>query len=121
MEKPYSSAVLSYEEARLIQRLRLIIARAANQDGLRWWDDQSLTDHAGYLLERTFAVSPSLAARRLAMAAAEARHTEAFKDGLLGLHLYHLTPDNEDGLAMRGVDLEDIEVPSEPITTIDSL
>jgi hypothetical protein len=110
---------LTPKNARAILGLRLLIARAANQDSLAWWDDESLTPHAGFVLERVFPMAPSLAARSLALAAASARHQAACPEK--ALHLYRLDADNRDRLALRFAPLLPIPVPEEPITTVDVL
>jgi hypothetical protein len=111
----------SYEDARIILSLRLLIARAANKDSLAWWDDESLTPHAGFLLERLFPMAPPLAARSLALSAALARHQAACAPHDGALHLYHLDWDNQDKLALRFAPLLPIPMPDEPITTMDAL
>jgi hypothetical protein len=114
-----STNVLAPEDTRIVLSLRLLIARAANKDSLAWWDDESLTPHAGFLLERIFPTAPALAARSLALAAASARHQAACPES--ALHLYRLDIDNRDRLALRFAPLLPISVPEEPITTIDTL
>ena len=109
------------EEAQTILGLRLLIARAANKDSLAWWDDESLTRHAGYVLERVFPMAPPLAARSLALAAALARHQAACPADTRALHLYRLDADNLDKLALRFAPLLPIPVPEEPITTMEML
>jgi hypothetical protein len=113
-----STDSLTPEEARLILGLRLLVARAANKDSLAWWDDESLTPHAGFLLERVFPMAPHLAARSLALAAARARHRAAYPVNSGVLHLYRLDLDNQDKLALRFVPLLPVPVPEEPITTL---
>lgn len=108
------------EDAQLILRLRLLIARAANSDSLAWWDDDTLTLHAEFLLERIFPMAPALAARSLALAAAAARHQAACPDDS-ALHLYRLDADKQDELAVRSVPLLPIPLPADPITTMDAL
>ena len=76
--------------ARTILGLRLLLARAANQDSLARWDDESLTTHVGFLLERIFPMAPALAARSLALRAALARHQAACGARDKALHLYRL-------------------------------
>ena len=98
-----------------------MIARAANQDSLTWWDDESLTSHAGFLLERIFPMAPPLAARSLALAAALARHKAACPANNGALHLYRLDSDNQDKLAIRFIPLLPIPVPEEPISTLQAL
>lgn len=105
----------------LVQSLRLLIARAANRDSLSWWDDDSLTAPAGFLLERLFPVAPTLAARSLALAAARSRHRGALGDVGAALHLYRLDTDNADALASRDIRLLDVHYPEAPIATLDVL
>lgn len=105
----------------LILRLRLLIARAANRDSLQWWDDDSLTEPAGFLLERLFPVAPPLAARSLALTAARSRHDGACAEIAGALHLYRLDGDNADSLALRDVPLLSVPYPEAPITTMDAL
>lgn len=109
------------EDARAVLSLQMLIARAANKDSLAWWDDESLTRHAEFVLERVFPIAPALAARSLALSAAAARHDAAFagRDGVL--HLYRLDPDGQDTLALRSASLLDIPVRQEPIPSIDAL
>ena len=109
------------EDAHTILGLRLLIARAANKDSLAWWDDESLTRHAGFLLERVFPMVPPLAARSLALAAALARHQATFSTSNEALHIYRLDADNRDKLALRFAPLLPISVPKEPITTLEIL
>ena len=112
---------MTTEEAHILLGLRLLIARAANADSLAWWDDESLTPHAGFLLERLFPRSPSLAARSLALRAASARYQAALAHHDGALHLYQLDADNRDGLALRFRSPLSIPVPEAPIVTIDAL
>jgi len=121
MTEQTSTGNLAPEEAHTILGLRLLIARAANKDSLAWWDDESLTPHAGFLLERIFPVAPPLAARNLALAAALARHQAACPVNSGALHLYRLDADNQDKLALRFAPLLAIPVPEEPITTLETL
>ncbi len=109
------------EDAHTILGLRLLIARAANKDSLAWWDDESLTRHAGFVLERTFPMAPPLGARSLALAAALARHQAACSTDTRALHLYRLDADNLDKLALRFAPLLPIPVPEDPITTMEIL
>jgi len=118
-DQPPPGSFWSFEDAHLVLSLRLLIARAANRDSLAWWDDESLTLHASFLLERIFPMAPPLAARSLALSAALARHQAACPGQ--ALHLYHLDADNQDRLALRFAPLLSIPVPEEPITTMDTL
>jgi len=115
------SGSLSPQDARTILSLRLLIARAANKDSLAWWDDESLTPHAAFLLERVFPIAPALAARSLALSAALARHQAACASYERALHLYRLDTDNLDKLALRFEPLLPILVPEQPIQTMDEL
>jgi hypothetical protein len=110
---------LSTASTRAILALRLLIARAANSDSLRWWDDESLTDPAGYLLDRLFPTAPALAGRSLALRAAQARHQAACSQE--GLHLYRLDPQGHDQLALRFVSPLSVGVPEAPIRSIEEL
>lgn len=109
------------EDARDIVQLRLLVARAANNDSLAWWDDQSFTTPAGFILERTFPVAPLMAARSLALAAAFARHEAVCPTDRLTMHLFRLDPDNQDRLVLRFAPLDDIPVPDQPITFVEQL
>jgi hypothetical protein len=121
MAQHTSTGDLTPEEIRTVLGLRLLIARAANQDSLAWWDDESFTLHAGFLLERIFPMAPSLAARSLALAAALARHQAACPANNGALHLYRLDSDNRDKLAIRFAPLLPVPVPEEPISTLQAL
>jgi len=121
MAEQTSNYSLIPEEAHTILGLRLLIARAANKDSLAWWDDESLTRHAGFVLDRIFPMAPPLGARSLALAAALARHQAACPADTRTLHLYRLDADNLDKLALRFVPLLPIPVPEEPITTMGTL
>lgn len=112
---------LTAEDLHLILRLRLLLARAANKDSLAWWDDESLTPPAEFLLERLFPMAPALAARSLALSAALARHQAACVGNDKALHLYRLDPDNRDRLALRTAPLLPVPVPHDPITTTEAL
>lgn len=112
---------ISADDGLIILRLQLLIARAANKDSLAWWDDESLTPHAGFVLERLFPITPNLAARSLALAAAQARHRAAYA-GLSGaLHLYHLDADSQDALVLRNLSPMAVSVPQEAMTSVDDL
>lgn len=121
MAEQRSPNSLRPDEARLILSLRLLIARAANKDSLAWWDDESLTLSADFLLERLFPVAPALAARSLALRAAQARHQAACAPYKRALHLYRLDLDNLDRLALRNESLLPISLSPAPITTLDEL
>jgi hypothetical protein len=109
--------ILPASDAATILRLRLLIARAANKDSLHWWDDDSLSEAAGFILGRTFPTAPTLAARSLALRAAFARHQAVGGSHGRALHLYRLDPDNADRLVLEFWPLLDIPVRLEPIPT----
>lgn len=109
------------EQARLIPRLRLLIARAAGVDGLGWWEDRSFTESGQFILERTFPFAPPLAARSLALRAAWERHVAACPDRRNAVHLYRLDSDGQDKMALKDILLLDIPVPEEPIATMEAL
>lgn len=121
MVEQVSAKKLQPHEAHLILSLRLLIARAANTDSLHWWDDEALTASGGFLLERLFPVVPPLAARSLAIRAAQTRHQAACEAYPQAVHLYRLDLDNLDKLALRREPLLPIPMPGEPITTMDAL
>lgn len=113
--------IVSTQNLQLILRLRLLIARAGNQDCLAWWDDQSFTTPAGFILDRTFPAAPRMAARSLALIAAFDRHEAACAGDGQALHLFRLDPDNQDRLALRFERWDDVPVPDEPITSMGHL
>lgn len=121
MPNTHRLTTLSVDEARHIRTLQLLVARAANQDSLAWWEDEALTAQGLYILERSTSTAPVLAARYLSIVAASARHKTAFAQSKQAIHLFHLDGDNEDGLALRDVSLIDIEVPADPIISMEAL
>ena len=110
---------LTATDVRLILALRLLIARAANRDSLAWWDDESLTPAAAYLLNRLFPMAPRVAGKSLALRAALARHRVACPED--GLHLYRLDADNRDKLALRFARLESVPVPEMAVGSTEAL
>jgi hypothetical protein len=104
-----------------ILSLRLLIARAANRDSLAWWEDDSLSSHADYILQRTFPVEPHLAARRLALVATAVRHQALLSNDSSVLHLFRLDRDNRDRLATRFHTLHSIQLPDAPIDSTNTL
>lgn len=112
---------LTAQDAHIILQLRLVIARAAGADSLRWWDDDSFTEPARFVLERTFPVAPPLAARSLSLRAAHERHAAAAPAERNILHLFHLDADGQDRLAVRSIALLDVPVPDHPIASISDL
>ncbi|MFZ1599568.1 MAG: BrxE family protein [Anaerolineae bacterium] len=118
---PTSVNTLMPGDAEAILRLRLLIARAANRDSLAWWDDESLSASAQFLLERLFSVAPPLAARSLALRAAWTRHVAALAAFQRAAHLYRLDSDNQDELALRDVPRLPIPYPDAPIKDMQQL
>ncbi len=110
---------LTPEDARMVLRLRLLVARAANKDSLAWWDDESLTLAADYVLKRLFPMAPGRAGKSLALRAAVARHRAACPED--ALHLYRLDGENRDKLALRFAQLQPVAVPNDPIATTEEL
>ena len=114
--------MLDLETKQTILCLRLLIARAAQKDSLNWWEDDSLTPAGSFLLERLFLADPGEAGRKLALEAARTRYQAAFNgDGAAALHLFRLDKTGEVEYGLQDVLLTNIQVPSEPITTIDTL
>lgn len=116
-----TSQPLSASHRNAILSLRLLIARAAGSDSLRWWEDESFTDGGRFILERLFPFAPPLIARSLAILAAARRHTNAFASHTHYLHLYRLDNDGADRQALFKEPLLPVPVPTEPITTIAQL
>ncbi len=104
-----------------ILELRLLIARAANSDSLGWWDDESLTQHAHFLLERIFPMAPAGAARNLSLRAALARHQSALTANSKVQHLFRLDTDRQDELLLRHQSTLLVDLPDGPIKTVDDL
>lgn len=115
----FEATTITRDDALLIVALRLLVARAAAPDSLRWWDDESLTEPAAFVLGRIFPHSPPLAARRLALLAAEARHADATATFPGALHLYHLDWHGADRLALRGLSPLAAELDLRPVPTLD--
>lgn len=105
-------------DVKVVWRLRLIIARAAQSDSLGWWDDRSLTAEGEFLATRLFARRPRLAAAKIALAAARARHAAAIPKGS-GVHLFDLGGELEYELA--GMALDEAWIPVDPIVSSDAL
>ena len=95
-------------------KIQLLIARAGQNDSLRWWEDDSLTEAGSYILERLFPFAPQIQGRKLALAAAKVRHEAALKEEEDPFYLYQF-------LEERDYDLSDVSIPSTPITTMDEL
>jgi len=110
-----TSEILAPQDAQTILALRLLIARAAQNDSLAWWDDSSLTAPARFMLYRLFPMVPPVAGRSLAIRAASRRHTDACEAIPRAVHLYRLDLDNRDRLALRYVLPIHTPVPEKPI------
>ncbi|GAB4408230.1 MAG: hypothetical protein Kow00123_21260 [Anaerolineales bacterium] len=115
------SDILTPQEAHAILMLRLLIARAAQRDSLAWWDDLALTAEAQFLLDPLFPVSPTVAARSLALRAAASRHRDAYEAMPHALHLYRLATDNRDWLVLRFMLPIHTPAPERPISSIAEL
>lgn len=115
---------LTHQQALHILRLRTVIARAAQKDSLAWWEDEALTTQGKYLIERIFPGAPAVTGRNLALAAAAARHQAALHGIDQALHLFHLSGDNADRLAMRAARHQaedDLPSLSDPIPDFETL
>lgn len=102
-------------------QLCLLIARAAQKDSLGWWEDDSLTQAGGYVLNRLFPTDPIEAGRKLALEAAKTRYQAAIKGEDKLLHLFHLDETGEIEHGLHGLRLSEVDVPTEPITSLDVL
>lgn len=109
-------SLLNLASSNYIIRLQLIIARAGQNDSLRWWDDDSLTEAGAYLLERLFPFSPHLQGRKLALLAAKKRHDAIFLQDVEVLHLFQLSDDID-----RDQEIKVLDLPNEPIKTSNAL
>jgi len=121
MANEMTDNAITVDDAEELLVLRLLIARAANKDSLAWWDDESLSSHGAFLLNRIFPVAPQTAARSLALRAARSRHEAACASEPNALYLFRLDAANQDELAVRQVALATLSVPEEPIGTMDAL
>jgi hypothetical protein len=107
--RDWSESGIAAPDAELIIRLRLLVARSAQSDGLSWWDDRSLTAEGLYLAERLFSRRPHLAAAKIALRTAAARHAASMPaDG--AVHLYDLGEQAEH--ALSGVSLDEAWTPA---------
>lgn len=113
--------MLEASESELILRLQLVIARAAQKDSLRWWEDDSLTPSGKFLLERLFIVDAEEAGRKLAVEAAKVRFQAAFGDKNNALNLFHLDQAGEVEHALQGIRLSSIPIPADPILSMEDL
>ena len=116
-----TSLILDISELTHLLNIRLLIARAGQKDRMRWWEDDSLSDAGAYLLERLFPFAPHVHGRKLALAAAKARHMVVFADNPSIQYLYHLGIDGEIEYALSRISLDDIDVPGESIDTTEKL
>ena len=104
-----------------LYHLRLIIARAGQNDSLQWWEDDALTQNGRFLLGRIFPGIPSVAGRNLALAAAISRHSTALSAIASAVYLYRIDNHHSDQPAIREI------LPSQsfdlidPIPTLDAL
>lgn len=113
--------MLEVTDRKLILNLQLLIARAAQKDSLKWWEDDSLTPSGKYLLERLFIVDADEAGRKLAIEAAKVRFQAAFGNENSFLNLFHLDQAGEVEHSLQGISLSSIPVPLEPIQSIADL
>lgn len=103
----------------MILRLRLIIARAAGDDSLHWWNDRSFTPEGMYMVERLFSTRPRLAAAKIAIETSRARHWDAIAKTPSVVHLFDLG--NQIEHVLSKVELDEAWIPKEQIATIDEL
>ncbi len=112
---------LALEDSRLILSLQLWLARAGQKDSLAWWEAESLTSSGEYVLGRLFPAIPTLAGRQLALAAARARHENAFADDPDALHLFRLDKAGEIVYALSAINLAELELPLTPVKSMAAL
>ena len=112
---------LTLVENQQILRLRLLLARAAQRDSLKWWEDDSLTQAGAFLLERGFVFAPSEAARKVALQTAACRYQGAFEDQTRVLHLFRLDESGAVEHGLREADVMQDDLPADPITDLDTL
>lgn len=103
-----------------ILALRLLILRAAQKDSLAWWEDESLTQAGGFLVEKLFLMDTAESARQLAMEAARTRYRMAFGEDRKRLHLLWLDPKGQVEFELRRARFMEIEMPAEPISTLEA-
>ncbi len=113
--------IVTASEGTLILRMQLLIARAAQQDSLHWWEDGTLTPDGSFVLERLFPFAPMEIACKLALTAAMARYHAAFAGEPQMLHLYALDTDGQVALALRDVPLDSCGAWREPIDSVAKL
>jgi len=104
-----------------IIQLQLLIARVGQNDSLRWWEDDSLTEAGVYLLERLFPFAPYIQGRKLALLAAKNRHDAVFGQETQILHLFRFGFEGDREQEKSAFDPSCFELPDAPIRTIDEL
>ena len=109
-----------FEKQKII-RIRLLIARAAQNDSLRWWEDDSLTPSGAFLLDKAFVFAPEAAGRTLALQTARSRYRAAFETQPAALHLFRLEPSGAVEHGLQGVNPAAVEIPAGPIASVDEL
>lgn len=112
---------LTHQQALHLMRLRIIIARAGQNDCLRWWEDESLTANGAYILERIFPGAPAITGRNLALAAATIRHRAALEHLGDVIHLFRISRSNADQLALRALRSRHVASVETSIPDLDSL
>ena len=120
-ERITKETMLDTETRDRLLRLRLLVIRAAQKDSLKWWEDESLTQAGGYLVDRLFIMDTNETARKLAMEAARTRYRMAFGDDKKKLHLFRLDQSGQIEYDLIHIRFSDIEMPAEPITSLDIL
>lgn len=113
--------MLENSDRKLILSLRLRIARAAQKDSLKWWEDDSLTPSGKFLLERLFIIDADEAGYKLAIEAAKVRYHAAFGKENNDLHLFHLDQTGDIEHSLQGISLSSLPVSLEPSQSVDSL
>ena len=106
-------------QAQLILRVQLLIARAAQSDSLKWWDDNALTTGGEYLLDKLFPSAPHEIGVKLALESARARHFAAFAEERRVLHLFALDTNGAADVELKEQLPVILTFQSEPITTMD--
>lgn len=104
-----------------IVTLRLLIARAAQKDSLQWWEDESLTQAGGFLVDRLFIMDAPEIARKLAIEAATTRYEMSFGPDKSKLHLFRLDQTGHVELDLKFIRYLNFELPSVPITSLEDL
>lgn len=113
--------MLDDPDRKIILSLQLLIARAAQKDSLKWWEDDSLTPSGKYLLERLFIIDADETGRKLAIEAAKVRFQAAFGNEKKVLHLFHLDQTGEVEYSLQGIRLSSMPISLRPIQSIDDL